>query len=111
VDCFTGQSTTAKDYRVPFSLASGFFLILIIFIVFFLDVKVEKQDRKLTLKQEFGWVASPGVAAFYALLLAMGVQWGAEQTFLAVFAVEELSASLTLLGYCATANQVCGLIT
>ena len=68
------------------------------------------------------------MAAFYALLLAMGVQWGAgevtlclsgpwrppvppEQTFLAVFAVEELAASLTLLGYCATANQVCGLIT
>ena len=33
-----------------------------------------------------------------------------EQTFLAVFAVEELAASLTLLGYCTTANQVCGLI-
>ena len=57
MDCFTGQSTTAKDYRVPFSLASGFFLLLIVFIVFFLDVKVEKQDRKLTLKQEFGWVS------------------------------------------------------
>ena len=57
VDCFTGHSTTAKDYRVPFTIASGCFLLLIVFIVFFLDVKVEKQDRKLTLKQEFGWVS------------------------------------------------------
>ena len=57
IDCFTGLDITTKDFRVPFGLASALNLFLIIFILFLLEVKIDKPDKKLSFREEFGWVS------------------------------------------------------
>ena len=109
-DCLTGLEITAQDFKLPFSVSNGILLLLAAFAFGFLDVRVEAPPRKLSLKEEFSWLANSSAISFYLLMFIFGVSAGASDTYFFVYAQEELGASATLLGYMSEAGQISGIL-
>jgi len=109
-DCLTGIDITPTDYRIPFAIADSAFLAMAIFIFFFIDIEVESPAKKMTFKQEFSWVWKAPVLTFYVLMFFFGIFAGVGSTFVFPFAVEELGASMSFLGYCMTGFNVTSLL-
>ena len=57
IDCLTEMEIIPIDYKLPYFIADGFFLLMAIFVFFFLDIIVEKSTKKLSIVS--GSVPSP----------------------------------------------------
>ena len=80
---------------------------LIIIVFFFLDVEIEKPDKKLSIKDEFQWLLNPAAIGFNIQMFVAGVTIGSVDTYLYIFAQETLGASTTFLGYMQFTSSMC----
>ena len=99
VDCITNSLVPINDFKVPFFIQDACFVLIVFIAVFFLQIEIQKPEKKLSVKEEFNWLLNPAPIGFYFLTLVLGISFGAYQTYLFVFAQDVLGASTTFLGY------------
>jgi hypothetical protein len=57
LDCLTGLDITPDDYRIVFAISDAVMICMALHLFFFVNVEVEKSEKKSSFKQEFGWVS------------------------------------------------------
>jgi len=95
----TEKLVPVNDFKVPFLLQDACLIIIIIISIFFLDIKITKPEKKLSFKEEFSWLLNPAPLGFLILCFMFGISVGSFNTYVFVFAQEDLGASTSFLGY------------
>lgn len=99
LDCLTDLLVKVNDFKVPFFLMDACIVIAVIVCIFLLEVEIIKPEKKYTFKEEFTWLWNPAALGFYFGMFVMGALIGAQDTYLFVYAQEQLKASMSFLGY------------
>ena len=98
-DCAAQAWRKVSDFKIPFFIQDGIYLIMIVIVYFFIDIKINKSPERTSFKNEFSWLLNPAAIAFYLSSIVFGIMFGAYDTFFFPFAQETLGASTSFLGY------------
>jgi MFS family permease len=102
-DCLTASWVKVNDFKVPFFIQDAILLLMVILAFFFLEIEIKKPEKSLSFKEEFMWLLNPAPIGFFFCTFVTGLSVGAVDTYLFVFAQEDLGASISFLGYISNA--------
>ena len=105
-DCLAGETVEVSDFKVPFFIQDGVLIIMMIVIFFFLEIEIQKPEKKLSFKEEFSWILNPAPIGFFFTMFVVGMTAGCLDTYLYVFAQESLGVSISFLGYMNTISML-----